>query len=949
MNIQESNHIIITDIGSTTTKMLLLEKSGNQWCFRSQINVPTTVEKPDEDVKIGFLAAVRHLQQELDLPLLGQDGTPCVPCLATSSAGGGLQILVFGLAIQDTGKAAEMTANGAGGVILRTFTIDDRIPAAEKMRMIRDLHPDLILMAGGLDGGNIASVIRQAEILSLADPEPKFVQNEKIPLVFCGNIDARKFVMTVLEQNFDVHIVDNIRPVNRVMNTGPAKEKIHQLFMENVMERAPGYAELKPWMTSDILPTPAGMEKILRLYGNKSAGNVVAVDMGGATTDIFSNINGQYHRTVAANIGMSYSISNILASTGIESLMRHLPDNFSDDDVRDYISNKMLNPVYVPSHVSEILIEQAAAIEGIQLAWRQHLEMNFDTENYSIFEKFRLPKHTDTHQQMFRSRDMSHMFQVSDIDILIGAGGVISFIESHEQAIRILTDAFRPAGITRLAIDKNFKSPHMGVLSTVDPELAFNLFTSECLQEIGTVIAPTGKIQSGQDVLTVTDKNANKDTVIRGGELLYLPAGGDYDIKPARNIRIHSDKNSIPISTTLPILIDCRGREKYFSGQSLAHSIPEFRLPETAFSTSIRHQTPEIYTGSFECRRKLPYEGDIFVKKGDQVSPGTVVGENRFAPPVIYIIDLQGLIGYDTPLTPEIVEAGLQIKVGDAINSGDCIFKTVSGMFGGKTNWYSPVRGRIINIEPNGLIVLREIQDYSLEPVTIDIAQKLSIKPSHIKGYLCVSKGSFVQKGQALTKTSREKPMLTSSTTGMVRDIDTTNGTITIQYILNPVQLNAFVQGTVTKIQDNYSATIEGRGVILTGIIGFGRETSGTLQVVSGLADIDSGVKDRVIAIREPVDAQFLTQCAKAGIRGAVIPSIRNSEWVAFSSKEIGVALTGDETIPLTVIITEGFGLDQMNERYFETLKTMETRVISLRGRTQIRAGVTRPVVFLAD
>ena len=482
--LMQFNNILITDIGSTTTKGLLLGKKEGKFKFISQIDMPTTVEKPTEDVKLGVIDVARALEGRTGIKILDKSHRVKIPYLTTSSAGGGLQILVFGLSSVDTGKAAELTAYGAGGVILRTFTIDDKIPAIHKMRLIRELHPDMILMAGGIDGGNIASIVRLAEILSLANPTPKFHQNEKIPLVFCGNVEARSFVSKVLDEKFDVHIVENIRPTMTELNTEPAKAKVHELFMENVMERAPGYSDLKRWVKKEILPTPTGVEKILSLYANIGQKNVVMVDMGGATTDIFSNIYGDYNRTVSANIGMSYSISNIMAVVGIEKIKSHLPENLSEKNIRDYISNKMLNPIYIPTSIGERVIEHAAAIEGMRLAWKQHQEMSFKVARIGVLDKLRQRNNVDPFQETFYGIDTSKIFQISDIDLIIGAGGVLSHVKSKEEALRIIADGFQPAGITKIAYDKSFKSPHLGVLSTISDETALELFKEECIEEI---------------------------------------------------------------------------------------------------------------------------------------------------------------------------------------------------------------------------------------------------------------------------------------------------------------------------------------------------------------------------------------------------------------------------------------------------------------------------------
>jgi uncharacterized protein (TIGR01319 family) len=300
-------YIFIIDIGSTTTKGLLLEKRDGSYFFKAMADAPTTVERPFEDVGIGIKSAISGVEKASGIKIMDGE-TLLVPFLATSSAGGGLQALVFGLTKSETGRAVEATAYGAGAIISGSFTVDDGILEMEKMRTIRELHPDMILLAGGIDGGGLWGVLRQAEILTLSEPRSKFMPEEKIPLVFCGNKDAAGFVTEILGSHFQVHVTDNIRPTLDRFNFGPVRELVHRLFMENVMENAPGYKAIKRTVSKDILPTPAGVELVLKKYYETHKENTLLVDIGGATTDIFSCIASNINRTVSANIGMSYSL-----------------------------------------------------------------------------------------------------------------------------------------------------------------------------------------------------------------------------------------------------------------------------------------------------------------------------------------------------------------------------------------------------------------------------------------------------------------------------------------------------------------------------------------------------------------------------------------------------------------------------------------------------------------
>lgn len=952
MELSKYEHVLVTDIGSTTTKALLIARAGDKYRFAGELEVPTTVEKPAEDVKIGLIEAVKGLEQKTGIRLL-KAGKIAVPYVTTSSAGGGLQILVFGLSAVETGRAAEMTAYGAGGVILRTFTIDDQIPAVDKMRLIRELHPDLILMAGGVDGGAIAGVVRLAELLSLADPEPKFRLSERIPLVFCGNVDARGFVRNVLEQNFELYITPNIRPSMTELATEPAKRKVHELFMENVMERAPGYAGLKNWVATDIMPTPAGVENILRLYGEKLKQNALMVDMGGATTDIFSNIGGAYHRTVAANIGMSYSVSNILAEAGVKRIMRHLPDGYSEEEVRDYISGKMLNPTYVPKFDCERAVEQSAAIEGINWAWEQHRQMNFKMSRIGRLDARRLRKDVNKFEELFYLTE-DRYFQLSDIDLIIGAGGVLSHAERAEEVLWMLAEGFRPSGVTKLAVDRGFKSPHLGVLAKLDSKVALDLFESQCLEEIGYVVAPVGKLSPKRLALTIKDARGRKAYALQGGEFLYLPQGGELEILLEKGLCIRNSLEGFELKTSLPVLFDCRGRGEKLLGVPLAKSgIAAFTTPEGAFKTKVRKEAAEISEGAYTIQRRLPYEGEIFVKPGQEVKPDDIIGENRFGPPKLYIIDMQRIVGYDKPLSEKSFLEGVKVKIGDKVNLGQNIFHfKPRGALQLPYNYQSPVRGIVTDVEKIAkMIIMREIQDYDGKLHVVDVAGKLNVKPGHIKAYVKFQEGDFIEIGRIIAQNTSQGRFLVAkaTSTGILKKIDTKKGTVTIQYEITSIPLKSFVKGRVSRVKEGLAAEITGRGTTLYGIIGFGGEASGKLAFRETAEGLEGSLKDRILALASPINEAFLRKAAEVGVAGLIAPSIHNADWVRFWGEEIGVALTGDEQIPFTLILTEGFGSFEMNERYRSFFEKVQGKLASLSGRTQIRAGVTRPMVIVSD
>ncbi|HHH84572.1 MAG TPA: hypothetical protein ENL15_01305, partial [Firmicutes bacterium] len=845
----------------------------------------------------------------------------------------------------DTGEVASQAANGAGGVILRRFTIDDELPVIERMRFLHDIHPDMILLAGGIDGGNIAGVIRLAEILALSEPTMKYSRRERPPVVFAGNTNARDLVLKTLE-GFNCHVTENIRPSLDKTNIFPAQAAIHHLFLNHVMEKAPGYPKLKKWAGEHILPTPVGVEKILSLYGEMKRKNVVMADMGGATTDVFSNIIGEYNRTVAANIGMSYSLGQIFKEAGEEKVAQRLETSLSTDIVRQYCGNKMLYPTRLPEKEWEIEVEQHLAVLGLQLAWKQHQKTNFRLLRIGFLDRRRRDQNYDPFSEVLCIRNTPKSFQFNDIDLFIGSGGVLSHARHDAEAIHMLLDGFLPEGITTLAVDKGFHSPHFGILSTLAPTEALDAFIQSSLREIAYVLAPMGKYDEKKSALTLIREEGAVASEISWGSLLFYPQGLKARIIPAKNVSLDKNGNEIAIDSVLPVVIDCRGRGRYFNGKPFTHYIPLYHT-----ETEPEKEAPEeraFVEDDINIRipRRMPYKGEILVNRGDQVFPETPVGENNMTPPRIFMIDLRRLLGYDIKAEKEELLAGIIVKEGSVVSTNENVF---DGRIGKKHHILkTPVRGRVLAVEENGIIVLEEIQDYPTKPVTVPVASLLNIRPRHMKGYLNVKEGEFIEKGMHLVKLSsetlymRESPDLKAPVTGIVKKIDHEEGSVTIQYDFNPLKTYAFIRGTVKEILPGYEALIEAKGHRLTGRIGFGHKHWGEL------APRDTVDKEgKILFFNGEVSYKHLETCREENARGLVAPSMNLSDWRTYFGEELGSAITGDEGLGFTILITRGFGRGFFSEEISAFLERYTGALGSISGRTQIRAGVIRPFLLI--
>jgi uncharacterized protein (TIGR01319 family) len=562
----EVRSILATDCGSTTTKAILIEKRGEEYRLVNRGEAPTTVEAPFDDVTIGVLNATRELEDLTGRQLI-HDGTILTPqhdekrgvdlYLSTSSAGGGLQMMVMGVVRQMSAESAQRAALGAGAIIMDVIAIDDGRKDYQKIQRLRELRPDIVLLSGGTDGGTITHLVELAELLIAADPRPRF-GTMNLPVIFAGNKDAREEIRHVLGERFDLRIVDNLRPDLDREHLGPAREAIHELFLEHVMQQAPGYSKLMTWTSADIMSTPNAVGKIMVTIAEQRGINILGVDIGGATTDVFSVFDGNYTRTVSANLGMSYSICNVMLEAGIQNIRRWLPFDIEEYEVRNRLRNKMIRPTTIPQTYEDLLLEQAVSREALRLAFIHHKQLARGLKG--------VQQQRTIGEALDQAETGKTLVQMMALDMIIGSGGVLSHAPKRAQSALMMMDAYQPEGVTMLAVDSIFMMPQLGVLSTVHPEAAAQVFDRDCLIRLGSCVAPVGQGKEGEPCLTI-DYNGKSET-FRYGELRVLPLGvGEAlqaTIKPARGFDVGAGKGR-PVEATLEggvvgIVVDTRGR-----------------------------------------------------------------------------------------------------------------------------------------------------------------------------------------------------------------------------------------------------------------------------------------------------------------------------------------------------------------------------------------------------
>ena len=530
--------ILATDCGSTTTKAILIENINDEYRLTFRGEAPTTVEAPFEDVTKGVLNAVMEIEELSGKKIIesekiitpSNDNIGVDIYISTSSAGGGLQMMVAGVVKSMSGESAERAALGAGSIVMDVMASNDGRLPHEKIKRIRDLRPDMILLSGGIDGGTVSHVVELAEILAAANPQPRLGQNYQLPVIYAGNKVAQPDISRTLKEKVDLDIVDNIRPVLETENLEPSRDKIHDLFMEHVMQQAPGYKKLTSWTDAPIMPTPGAVGSLIEMIAEKENISVVGVDIGGATTDIFSVFQKKFNRTVSANLGMSYSICNVLAEAGLDNVLRWVPFDINRKELTNRIGNKMIRPTTVPQSLEELFIEQAIAREALRLSFIQHKEFAVGLKG--------VQKERTISDAFDQSSSGASLVNMMDLDLIVGSGGVLSHAPRREQSAKMLIDSFMPEGITQLAVDSIFMMPQLGVLANIDKKnlgeearnAALEVFHKDCLIRLGTCITPIGKVKNESTVLTIKLTFSNGEKIkkeLKRNELHRIKA--DYE------------------------------------------------------------------------------------------------------------------------------------------------------------------------------------------------------------------------------------------------------------------------------------------------------------------------------------------------------------------------------------------------------------------------------------
>jgi hypothetical protein len=255
---------------------------------------------------------------------------------------------------------------------------------------------------------------------------------------------------------------------------------------------------------------------------------------------------------------MSYSICNVLAEAGIESIRRWVPFTADEGYVRNQLRNKMIRPTTIPQTLGDLYIEQAVFREALRLAFLHHK---------SLARELKGVQQTRTiGDALSQSGTGKSLVRMMDLNMIVGSGGVLSHAPRRAEAALMMLDAYAPEGVTMLAVDSIFMMPQLGILSTIMPEAAAQVFNRDCLIKLGDAVAPSGTMADGQSACTITFRGQRMEVPF--GSIRVLPLGmGEKEtilVEPSRSLDMGEGRGR-PATLEVEggvvgLVIDMRGR-----------------------------------------------------------------------------------------------------------------------------------------------------------------------------------------------------------------------------------------------------------------------------------------------------------------------------------------------------------------------------------------------------
>lgn len=461
------------DIGSTYTKQRLFKDCQ----LKATVQSPTTIKNIYKGIKKGQ----EELKSKLDIDKIDADNV-----LASSSAAGGLRMVAMGYMVKVTAKAAKEVAMNSGAKVLEIVSHEDH--PEYRIEILKEINPDIILLAGGTDFGDETSIIENANLI--------VESSVKGVVVIAGNINVQVQVAAILKAGGVAHIrVPNIMPTIHKLRVKEAREVIHKEFIKQIT-KAQGLSILKEQITNDkIIPTPGAVLLASELlakgtYKEEGLGDIIVVDLGGATTDIHSvipeleDLNDEdiglivsnekqiSYRTVEGNLGMRVSAMGVIDTVHPKAILvkRGIKDDKTTEEFVKYCNYLEQNIRHIAQNEQEYIFDTYLAETSVEVALKRHAGYISQCEDVV----------TGVLPGMPVGRDLRR------VNLIIGVGGIFAH-RDKEESENIIKNALKDKGISllpqnpQIIIDEGYIMYTGGIIQQLDEDYAFSVLKNNFL------------------------------------------------------------------------------------------------------------------------------------------------------------------------------------------------------------------------------------------------------------------------------------------------------------------------------------------------------------------------------------------------------------------------------------------------------------------------------------
>jgi hypothetical protein len=555
--------LLAVDVGTVTTRAAFFDMVDNHYRFIASGHAPTTAAAPIRDIGEGVHQAIANLQIVTGHKFLSDDHTLIMPTsegfgvdtfAATLSAGPPIKTVVVGLLDEVSLESTQRLARTIYSRVVETIGLNDPRKPVEQIDSILKLRPDLILVAGGTDGGAARSVKNLIDTIGLAC---HLMPGDKRPaLLYAGNQDlADEVKESLLSLTSSFSISPNLRPGIETENLQPAQSALAELYTHVRQSQMKGVDELNAWAANGLMPTASAEGRIIRFLSQvyDSSKGILGVDLGASATTIAAAFGGDLTLGVYPQLGLGEGLTSLLRYTSLEDILKWIPFEIPSDAVLNFLHQKSIYPTSLPATPEDLSIEQAVARQSLYVALA------------SVGKDFP------------RKARRAALGLTPYFEPILAAGSVITRAPTLGQGLLILLDAIQPVGITTVILDQNNLLPALGAAASRNPILPIQVLESGAFLGLATVVAPHVNARLGTPILQarLLYQNGSESRMeIKQGNLVVmpLPAGqsGRLYLQPLHHADLgfgpdRTRADGIPVTgTALGLVIDARGRPLRF-------------------------------------------------------------------------------------------------------------------------------------------------------------------------------------------------------------------------------------------------------------------------------------------------------------------------------------------------------------------------------------------------